>query len=222
MTRSKPILLTVSSHTGGMPRFLESLKNVDVEHLVVQFNPETPGLKSDIHHDISYPGHLQKYAYFPRDIDPERWVVFTDTDDVIFQTSLPDFDKLGYDLYLAPENVVHRGSWWESYINERPEFRELLDLEIYNSGCWAMKARNMYKLLDFQEEIGRRGNLCQCYFNLFIARNPHLYKHEDRSIFCALHANIHRPDINKIDGIWRYGGDIIPCVHGNGSLKGEL
>lgn len=218
---NKPYLLTLSSHTSGMPRFLESLKHIDVEHIAVQFNPTTPEIKSYYEPGISYPGHIQKYGHVPLDLDQERYIIFTDTDDVIFQKGLPELGE--FDLYLAAENVIHRGSWWEPYINEHPVFEELLDKQIYNSGSWAMKAKHLYALLDFQQEIGIFDRLCQCYFNLFIYRHPELTRYENIDLFCTLHANMYRPEVVKgEDGIWRNNGEIITCVHANGSTKEHL
>lgn len=204
-----------------MPRFLESLKHIDVEHIAVQFTPYTEGLKT-IFTGVPYPGHIQKYAYVPRDLDPERYVIFTDTDDVIFQKELPEFGE--FDLYLAPENVIHRGSWWEPYIHEHEkEFGHLLDKPIYCSGTWAMKVKTLYELLAHQQKIGIFGNLCQCYFNSFIYSRPDLTRYEDLGLFCSLHANMHRDDVVKgEDGIWRHNGEVITCVHANGSLKDYL
>lgn len=217
---NKPYLLTLSSHTSGMPRFLESLKHIDVEHIAVQFTPYTEGLKT-IFTGVPYPGHIQKYAYVPRDLDPERFVIFADTDDVIFQKELPEFGES--DLYLAPENVIHRGSWWEPYIAEHPEFESLLDKPIFCSGTWAMRVKHLYDLLDFQQEVGIFGNLCQCYFNLFIYSRTDLTINQSLATFCSLHANMHRPEVVKgEDGIWRVGDQVISCVHANGSLKEYL
>jgi hypothetical protein len=218
---NKPYLLTISSHTEGFPRLLESLKHIDAEHIIVQFQPTTPGLASYIEYDEPYPGHIQKYAYIPRDLDPERYIIFTDTDDVIFQKELPELGE--FDLYLAPENVIHRGSWWEPYIAEHPEFESLLDKPIFCSGTWAMKVKTLYELLDFQQKVGIFGNLCQCYFNLFIYSREDLTRSEDIGLFCSLHANMHRADVVKgEDGIWRHNGEVIVCVHANGSLKAHL
>jgi hypothetical protein len=213
-------LLTLSSKTPGQNRFIDSLKNINVEHIAVQFQPFNERLDpfTYIHHNFAYPGHIQKYGFVPRDLDKDRYIIFTDTDDVIFQADLPE---LKADLYLAPENVIHRGSWWEPYINEHPVFESLLDKPIYNSGCWAMKVKTLYELLDFQQKIGIFGNLYQCYFNLFIQERPDLSRVEDLSIFCALHANIHRKDVYKED-VWKFNGKIISCVHANGSLKEYL
>jgi hypothetical protein len=217
----KPYLLTISSHTSGIPRFLESLKNIDVEHIAYQFQPTTPILKSHQEYFNTYPGHIQKYGFINRDLDPERYIIFTDTDDVVFQKELPEFGE--FDLYLAPENVIHRGSWWEPYINEHPVFESLLDKPIFCSGTWAMKVKHLYDLLDFQQKTGIFGNLCQCYFNLFIYSRPDLTRSEDIGLFCSLHANMHRPEVVKgEDGIWRHNGEVITCVHANGSLKEYL
>lgn len=219
---NKPYLLTLSSHTSGMPRFLESLEKIDVEHIAVQFTPYTSGLKT-IFTGVPYPGHIQKYAFVPPNLDPERYVIFTDTDDVIFQKELPELGD--FDLYLAPENVIHRGSWWEPYINEHPVFEHLLDKPIYCSGTWAMKVKTLYELLDFQQKTGIFDRLCQCYFNAFIYSRPDLTRSEDLSFFCSLHANVHnngKDKVEKVDGIWECNGETIVCVHANGSMKDRL
>jgi len=213
----KPYLLTVSSHTPGVDRFLNSLKHIEVEHIAVQFLPSTP-IKTYKQYDIPYPGHIQKYAFVPRDLDKDRYIIFTDTDDVIFQKELPELGE--FDLYLAPENVIHRGSWWEPYIYQHPEFEDLLDKPIYCSGTWAMKVKTLYELLAYPQKIGIFGNLCQCYFNSFIYSRPELTWYEDISLFCSLHANMHRPEVVKgEDGLWRVNNKVITCVHANGSLK---
>jgi hypothetical protein len=216
----KPYLLSISSFTPGAPRFLESLDNIDVEHIAVQFQPITPGFPSFIKHGIAYPGHIQKYAYVPRNLDPERYVVFTDTDDVIFQKELPELGE--FDLYLAAENVIHRGSWWEPYINKHPEFEDLLDKPIYCSGTWAMKVKTLYELLDYQQKIGIFDNLCQCYFNSFIYSRPDLTRYEGLDLFLSLHANIHNPEVTKEDGVWKYKGETVVCAHSNGSMNERL
>lgn len=222
MDNTTPYLLTLSSHTEGMLRFLESLKNIDVEHIAVQFKPHTIdiGADRDTWLNISYPGHIQKYAYVPRDLDPERYVIFTDTDDVIFQKELPEFGE--FDLYLAPENVIHRGSWWEPYIAEHPEFEDLLDKPIYCSGTWAMRVKHLYDLLDYQQKIGIFGNLCQCYFNSFIYSRPELTRYEGLDLFLSLHANIHNPAVKKVNGLWTHNEKPVVCVHSNGSMKDRL
>lgn len=220
MVKTIPYLLTISNHTSGMNRFLHSLKHLDVEHIAIQFLPNTPGLKSYKSFDCTYPGHIQKYGFVPGDLDPERYILFADTDDVIFQKGLPEFGE--FDLYLAPENVIHRGSWWEPYIAEHPEFEDLLDKPIYCSGTWAMRVKTLYELLAYHQKIGVFGNLCQCYFNSFIYSRPDLTRYEGLDLFCSLHANMHNPLVTKKNGVWKYKGETIVCTHANGSLKEYL
>lgn len=113
-------LLTLSSHTKGLPRFNESLKNLgEFEHIAVQFLPYSSEFKNSIETDVTFPGHVKKQMFIPRGLDLDRYVVFSDTDDVIFQKPFPEFT---HDLYLAPENVSHRDTIWKKYIEEYPVF----------------------------------------------------------------------------------------------------
>lgn len=227
MDKSTPYLLTLCSYTPNLPRFFESVKKVNVEHVVVAFEPYPRGLKDCHYTGQPYPGHIKKYSFLPEIIDtldPERYIIFTDTEDVIFQAPLPEFTK---DLYLAPENVpTHRNTWWEqhivSYVDHR--FDELLDKPIYCSGTWATKVKTFLQYLTFFEELSRTYEVAgfgdQLYFNSFIYSRPDLTRSEDLTLFCSLHANMHRPEVVKgEDGIWHYNGEVITCVHANGSLK---
>lgn len=213
----KPYLLTLSSHTEGTDRFLESLKNIDVEHIAIQFSPKTPNLKSYKAYNQPYPGNIQRFSFVPQNLDKNRYVIFTDTDDVVFQKPLPKFK---YDLYLAPENLTHNQTMWKKYIEMNPIFSDLMYKEIYNAGCWAMKVETLYKLLDFQNKIGVSGIMAQCYFNLFIHHNPQLSKVIDMSIFCPMYGNLQRKMIKKENGLWKMAsGKIISCIHANGFNK---
>jgi len=229
MDKTTPYLLTMCSYTPNLPRFFESVKKIDVEQIVVAFEPYPRGLKECHYTGQTYPGHIKKYSFLPEIIDkldPERYIIFTDTEDVIFQAPLPEFTK---DLHLAPENVpTHRNTWWEqhivSYVDHR--FDELLDKPIYCSGTWATKVKTFSAYLKFFEELGRTYEVAgfgdQLYFNLFLLKHPELTRDESVNTFCSLHANIHRKDIYKENGIWKHEGEIISCVHANGSLKEYL
>lgn len=221
----KPYLLSISSETKGMSRYLESIKKLDVEHIAIQFEPfSNINASREIRFNQPYPGHIQKYAFIPRDLDPERYIVFADTDDVIFQKGLPELGE--FDLYLAPENAKHRDTIWKQVIEETTGFEELMDEDIYNAGTFAMKVVTLYKMLDFMEESGLMGSTSladQLLFNLFIRRNPKLSKVIDPTLFCPLFANYYR-GASKVDDLWMMNGKVITVVHANGSpqLKEKL
>lgn len=223
--KDRPYLLTLSSHTDGMDRFLDSLKKAgDLEHIAVQFKPYTKGLRSLVKIDLEYPGHFNKWLYVPDGLDPDRYVVFSDTSDVIFQKQLPEFT---HDLYLAPESVDHRNTMWKDHIDQFPTLAPLMDKEVLNCGTFAMKAKHLYEYRDFIFSFDRKGygswphHLEQICFNMFVYSRHDLSKVIDRSIFCPLFANIYH-GVKKTDGIWKDGKKIISCVHANGSLKDYL
>jgi len=206
----KPYLISVCSVTPGLDRFLEGVKKIDVEHVMVALDP--------------YPGHIEKYNFFPKDLDPDRYVVFLDTDDVIIQKELPEFT---HDLYLSAENAKHKDTIWKQVIEETHGFEELMYEDIYNVGSWAMRVSTMYEMLDFFKDSGLMGQTKladQLLFNLFIRKRVSLSRVVDNSIFCALFANFYVGDVEKQDGLWKTGGKVISCVHANGAdyLKDEL
>jgi hypothetical protein len=223
----KPYLISLASDTKGMPRFLDSLKHIRVEHINIQFTPYYNTDSQSIFTKIPYPGHILKYKWFPRNLDPNRYIIYTDTDDVVFQKELPEFT---HDLYLSAENVpTHKDTWWESHIRDYPDHRfdSLLDKPVYCSGTWATRVGIFYEYLDFLERMGAfeetKHFSDQLYFNLFLNKYKSVTKkYEELDLFCSLHANIHRNDVVKDNEVWKYRGEVITCVHSNGSTKEAL
>jgi hypothetical protein len=220
----KPYLLTIASDTQGMNRYLDSLSclNNNYEHIAVQFEPFNKRIKSYKEHNFKYPGHLQRFKYVPKDLDPERYVIFTDTDDVIFQKPLPEV--LNYDIYLASENVVHSQTIWNKYIQDYPVFSPLLHKEVYNCGMYIVKVPILYKYIEFMEwfQSGdfRKHNFEQMYFNMFLVLNPNLSKVIDSSILSSMYCNFDYGYIYKDGNLWKTKkGDIISCIHANGKNK---
>lgn len=226
---NKPYLLTMCSDTKNFPRFLNSVQKIDVEHVVIQFEPYSLLVPNFYETNDPYPGHIKKYHYAKPIVDlldPERYIIYADTEDVIFQKEFKPFAK---DLHLSVENVpTHAGTWWEEHIKAYDDHRfdMLLDKPIYCSGTWATKVKTFQKYLDFLLEHAAfsetKGFGDQLYFNRFLLEHPELTRDESLSVFCSLHANIHRKDVYKEDGIWKHNDEVITCVHANGSLKGYL
>jgi len=214
----KPYLLTLASNTEGMDRFLDTLP--EVEHIAVQFLPYNPKLEG-IKTGVRFPGHFDKWRFVPEGLDPERYIVFSDTSDVIFQGELPEFK---YDLYLAPETVDHQNTIWTGHIDNFPSLETLRHKEVINCGTFAMKVKHMYEYRDFIYEFDKEGygawsqRLEQIYFNMFVHSRPDLSKVYDRSLFCALFANVYH-GVKKVDGVWMDGDRVIKCVHANGGVE---
>ncbi len=229
MNKAIPYLLTLGNDMPGVDRFLDSLHNTDrMEHIAVQFLPFSKrDFNRTILNNIPFPGHFNKWKYVPDDLDPERYVIFSDTSDVVFQEGLGDLE---FDLYLAPENVEHRNTMWKEHIEKFPALAPLMDKEVYNCGTFAMKVKTMYEYRDFIYEFDKEGygawdwRLEQIYFNMFVYLRKDLSKVIDRTIFCPLFANIHHGITKAADGLWEDNGRVISCVHANGdqSLKDQL
>lgn len=211
----KPYLLTLSSFTPGFPRFMRSLENIDVEHINIDFLPHS-GVGTQ--KEVRFPGHINKWRFVPEGLDYDRYVVFSDTDDVVFQKSLPEFT---YDLYLAPENVPHRETIWAAQIEKYPAFSELMDKDVFNCGTFAMKVKTMYEyqefLMTFEDGGYRKLGLEQMYFNLFVNRRRDLSRVIDLNIFAPLFRNYNDGWVKK-DGVWK-ANKTISCAHANGCHK---
>lgn len=206
---NRPYLLTLSSPTPNRDRFFSSAKKLNVELVTVEFP--------------TYPGHIKKWEHIPDGLDPNRYVIFSDTDDVIFQRDFPEFT---HDLYLAPENVTHRNTMWKDHIEKFPFFTDLMDKEVLNCGQFSMKVKTMYDYREFMmvfDDEYRKWGFEQMYFNMFVYSHPELSRVIDRTIFCPLFANVHH-GVKKEHGFWLDKDKIIVAVHANGSqdLKGQL
>lgn len=203
----KPYLLNVYTDTPNTERFLQSIGNINVDHIQVKPN--------------RYPGNLSRYSLIPPIMDEKRYVIFTDTEDVIFQKDFPDFNKYEADIILGPENELHKNSYWMQYINKFKVFKPLLDKPIYNAGCYAMKVSKFNEWLKFLEKYKELfGEDCdQLLFNLWLTKENFI---ADLSIFVPLYANVDKGLVYKEDGVWKTGkGIVINCVHENG-IKGRL
>jgi hypothetical protein len=201
-------LLTLYSDTPGLPRFMESSKKLSAFPVPNHFD--------------TFPGHIEKWRNINPYLFTEDYVVFTDTDDVIFQTDLPEFTA---DIYLAPENVLHNETIWAEQIEFYPAFSSLLDKEVFNCGTFAMKGIYLYEyqqfLLNFDDGGYRELGLEQMYFNMFVHQHKELSRVIDLSIFTPLYRNLNDGWVYKKDGIWKTNGKTIACVHSNG-IKGLL
>lgn len=223
MDKTIPYLLTLSSHTPGIDRFLESTGNAgELEHIPVQFQPWSNKLLveniANIYcHNFEYPGHIEKFQYVPDILDPERYVVFTDTDDVLFQKELPNFTE---DMHIAPENVLHKHTIYQPFLEQHPQYAYLLEKPVFNSGCFAMRVPVFYEytkhLTKSAQKIPTRLN--QVFFNDFVYNSGHSIK-ADPTVFCPIYANLHQDTLKKIDGKWFYNKELVSCVHGNGWTK---
>lgn len=186
-------LVTIYSKTKGFPRFQESVeKHRKFEWVKV----ELP----------IYPGNTKRWEFLPKGLDGH--IIFTDTDDVIMQRSVPNMPG----IVTAPENVLHKDSFWKEYCVG--EYEILLDKPVYNAGMFAMPSEELYELAKFI--LDHEGN-DQLSFNLWLLGKNHT---PDLGTFLPLYNNLGNAD--KINGVWVVD-NVIPCfVHANGNNKDKL
>lgn len=227
---NKIFFVTTASATPGVERFAKSLKVIEkqIEHISIQFKPTIPFFKPYVVYDKPYPGHINRWQYIPQ-LDDNRFIVFSDTDDVVFQREFPDFERMKYEVYVGNENIKHKDSYWKQYIDRNPYFEVLNDRYIYNCGCFAMRGYVIKKLITFMKD-----NLIftkdedkpfveQLLFNMFFVKNPYYDVYSKIDIFCPLYNNLELKTIRVRKGLFSLGDGHVPvAIHANGNNKGVL
>lgn len=242
MKSTKPYLVTCASYTPGVDRFLYSIRKTEeaVEYLSVEFLPhfqEKPLYSVRLFKDIKYPGHMNRLQHIPFDfLDLDRWVIFSDTDDVIIQKKIPELPQ-DKDILVANENVNHQDGFWLSVIKQFPVFEPLLDKPVFNAGLFAMKGTVLKEYVSFQQEFIEEHKLTQPEYldqlilNYWIHIENDIKKDEKYkyrvgyvpSLFCCLHANVEKQNCKKVNGVWCDKKDqVFVFVHANGSMKRYL
>lgn len=221
----KSYLLTIASKTEGTSRFAKSLEKIQVEHISVQFKPYIDDFPATKKEDKRYPGNLARYDFVPQ-LDDNRFIIFSDTDDVLFQKDTPDFERLNYEVYLAPENVSHKDSYWKGFIERNPYFEPLYNQPVYNAGLYAMRGKIFYELIKFMKFHIRfvkdddKGQADQLLFNLFFIKNPHYDIYKGLDIFCPLYRNYELKKVYTRKGLFFLDTGLVPfAIHANGNTK---
>lgn len=226
----KPYLITVCSFTLGVKRYLSTLHRLEDSASVVfvDCEPHTHdiagfrGFTRDFRHikeDMPYPGHHGRWFLVPEDLDPNRWWIFTDTHDVIFQAPIPDLDQYGnIDVFVQAEGMTHENNWfWKKCIDERwPELKYLYPMPVYCCGVTAMRGhvfRDYQRFLSqWKPEIWD-----QLPFNTFLSTVT--YGNLPK-LSAALFDNFNKRLYRTGETFkWTKTGEIPAIVHGNGSSK---
>jgi hypothetical protein len=213
---NKPYLLSVGSPCDGVDRYLATLVNLKDS---VEWYPVNLRV---------YPGHLYRWDRIPQsELEEDRWWIFTDTGDVVFQREVPDLSEIKEEIIVASENTIHRGSWWEPILKDFPELEKLLiDKTIYNVGCFAMKGKMfkkwLWRITMWREKYPNPPMyLEQLLFNQFIheqIKKKNVMEHE--YLFAPLYKNLELENVMRVGKEWRTKGNELICiVHGNGSTK---
>jgi hypothetical protein len=188
-----PYLLSIYSLTPNTQRHLDSTKKLTCEHINIRLD--------------TYPGHQEKWRHFPKGLDPERHLIFLDTDDVLVQKDLPELTD---DIYVGAENILHKDTIWKDVIKETG-LSELSQEPVYNVGSFAMKVKYFYQFIDLLFTI-KHPLADQLMLNKFLLGKE---KTANLEMFCPLFANYFQ-GVTK-DKVWKTGGKVISIVHANGS-----
>jgi hypothetical protein len=239
----KPYLITSLNEMPGKDRWIRTLQRAmgdSVQPVIIMWRPYFGAPPHWIvrQMDRPYPGHLAKLLpLLDMDLDRDRWFIFTDGADVLFQAPLPKLDAAGHRILLANEGLLHgECDFWRPHL-ELPRFGGLRDKPVYNVGSWAAIG---HLFLDFvrylhlnTQDCRRDGSpLVDCHEQL-------VYNHwvqanltdcgEVETLFCTLYANFIGPHLDGRGRVRRLGGrfvtsrgDPYAIVHGNGSTKALL
>jgi hypothetical protein len=248
---NQPLYITAASKTNGAPRFIDSLRRIkdEVEFLFIEFLPHYPDQidkrtwMMDFENarrikfvNINYPGNIQRWKYIysviktlKLDEDPGRWVIFSDTDDVMLQRSLPVLDQ-GRHIYLSSEGITHKeAEYWVPIIKKYPSFRPLLEEPIYNAGVWMMRMRYVVDWLEFVLEraekhvVKRTLSHDQLFFNLWLTKQNKRYFGHSPNLMVSLYNNKKLGTVKKEKGFFiNPNGEPYTFVHANGSTKKDL
>lgn len=228
---NKPYLITVASRTAGVDRFAKSLIHIEkqIDHISIQFQPPIELFRPYKVYDEVYCGNLKRFDYIPN-IDDNRFVIFSDTDDVVFQRPLPDFERMNYEVYLGNENVKHGESFWKGFIERNPYFQVCSNQTVYNAGLFAMRGRVFKAFLKFIKAniqfVENKEDLGQCdqmLFNLFFLKNPYYDIYKGLDIFCPLYRNLELKTVKVKKGLFVLNDGHVPvAIHGNGNTKAVL
>lgn len=254
----KPLLITASSYSKTSERFIQSLMKVgnEINYLSIEFEPHYP---SDISggdwinvfelgmrvkfKDRAYPGNVARFLLikdvikkFGYDKNGGQWVIFTDTDDVIFQTKLPEFEPAKH-IYMCAEGVTFgESSFWKPIIKKYAALKIMETWPIYNAGCFAMRMNKFMSFLEFVEKRYKtldrltavRGISDQIMYNLWLHDQSLQLKAVHASLFGSLYNGMNdgRIIINedqKGNKSFINSEKKLYCViHGNGSTKKYL
>ncbi len=232
--KNKPYLISLASDSLGVERYLSSLWNLkdSVDWVNVEFKPYfSSGLKRAVGRTISaghqYPGHLFRWNYIPQDLDPDRWWIFTDTADVIFQAPIPDLDETGKKIIVAYEGISFaENGFWTGLIEHYPQFKNLLEQPVFNVGCWAMRgdeARDFIAYLKARRKEGMHQACEQLIYNQWLETKTPQIMGTHRNLMCTLYAGLERGFVHRDGGAFiNQLGEPFSIVHANGNTKNYL
>ncbi len=239
----RPYLITSTNDIPGKDRWVASLQRTlgdSVQPAIIMWEPHfaVPGDWIVRKMPQRYPGNLARFLpLLDMDLERDRWFLFTDTADVLFQAPLPALDQGEAKVLVAGEGERHdENDFWQPHL-ALPLFADLAAAPIYNAGTWAavghLFMHFVQSLSEMQEECRRHGwPVLQIYdqliFNKWIQANRAFCAEMD-TLFCTLYANYTGPRFNgRGEARLEEGRFVNRCgapyaiVHANGSTKALL
>jgi hypothetical protein len=230
----KPYLISVASSTLGVHKnYIRTLPNLkdSVELVYVDCDPciPDPGVLEEHLKDVRYikarvryPGHHHRWQLIPNDLDQDRWWIFTDNHDVIFQGPIPDLDQFGADILVQAEGMTHEenGVWKNCLETRWPELRNLLALPVYCCGVVAAKGCLLHRyknwIYGFPPDVWD-----QLPFNEWLIGKNYA---DCPELSASLYDNLYADRLCRVGGFftWVHTGVRPAIVHGNGSSKKDL
>jgi len=211
----KPYLISICSSAPEMDNYLKSLPKLEdsVEQIMV--------------HLKSYPGHLFRWDFMPKELDRERVFIFTDSFDVIFQKPIPVLSPEF--IYVANEGEIFKNNgFWRSVMKKNTQFDILNNETIYNVGTFACSGKVMDSWVSFMQNSRsgvKRMAAEQLLFNLWL-RKPENYilMKELPGLFTSVYANMEKgiTILNEKNQFVNQSGELYSVVHFNGCTKNIL
>lgn len=241
---SAPYLVSICSYPNeaknGLDRYLLSLNNLSLnsfELILIGFQPldnipsiPIPNIRM-YNLGEPYPGNLHRFDFLyepvTTEMDESRWIIFTDTYDVVFQKDFPNFSVFNdNEVLVANEGEKWSdSSWWSSVQGQMPSdfMGRLGDRMILNAGTWAMNVKTFKTMYRFMAGRARDYNNAQWsdqpMYNEFIYSG--VVKPLEHPTFCTtLYKNMELGNVVKKDNkFYNRNDELYSIVHGNGSAK---
>ena len=211
----KPYLISIYSYAPQINNYIKSLPK-----LKDSVEPVSVELKS-------YPGHLFRWDFIPKELDRERIFIFTDSFDVIFQKPIPTLSP-NY-IYVTNERELFKdNSFWRRRMKRFTQFDSLYNETIYNAGTFACAGKlmdNWTNYLQSERSKFKYASYDQLLFNLWLHKpENHILLKELPDLFTSIYANMKKGTtiLNKKNQFVNQNGELYSVVHFNGYTKNMI
>lgn len=237
MNNPRPYLISLASQTNGVDTYIKTLSRYCLDSADIISVEFTPFLNEKAPHakrlllPMKFPGSVERFKHIPfGSLDLERFVIFTDTDDVVFQGKIPalEYDK-NVQILIAPQGTsfegdpeMHAAIIELESIDEAAEpvnpyapregkkslMRQALEVlrkaPLINDGIFAMRGKKLLEFTKFLEENAElfKGHpkSGQMLFNLFIGEQPKGSVQEHPTLMIAIRSNLEMKKCKKSNG----------------------